>query len=164
MAAKHVHVFLNKGKKVVVGDRKGKDSIEYPLKSTEEAKRIDEAMRAVERKAGSGVHCATNGTTFSCYKRSQPVGWTGHGNTPEEAYENWKRNVEKYSKAKDADPQIENAVRAVSSAIRDAKAKCQALKQVLKDRDDKSQVDSAISFLDDAFGKITQEVLSAKGA
>ena len=62
--------------------------------------------------------------------------------------------------AEEKDPRIVSAKRATEDAIANAITKTTALIGVLKDREDKSQADSARRFLKDALGKIELEVLS----
>lgn len=63
---------------------------------------------------------------------------------------------------RDADHAVDQAKAAAERAIREAQSKCDQLKSVLKDPDDKLQVDSVISFLRQALGKLYHEVLSGR--
>lgn len=58
---------------------------------------------------------------------------------------------------KDASPeQIQRAKRVAGTALVTAQGSCRELKNLLTDRDDKAQVDSALSFIRDALGKLTE--------
>ena len=55
-----------------------------------------------------------------------------------------------------ANPQLEKAMDEANKSILEAVTKCKALSKLLKDRDDKAQVGSAITYLNDAKGKLTE--------
>ena len=63
-----------------------------------------------------------------------------------------------HGKAKDAatPDQIQQAKRAAGTAVVAAQGKCADLKRILTDRDDKAEVDNAISYLKSALNKLTE--------